>query len=93
MAARLCTVPVRLGTRGAPGVPGGYPLTGSVGKTPAPMSPAPAAPIRAGPAWVPVAGSPARDSPAAPARNKVPVTAKFAAWAQPRDPSASELTG
>jgi len=34
-----------------------------------------------------------RHKPAAPARNSVPVTAKFAAWTRPRGPSASELTG
>jgi hypothetical protein len=39
------------------------------------------------------AGSPARARPAAPARNNVPVTAKFPAWIQPRGPSARELTG
>ena len=40
------------------------------------------------PCRVPVAGSSACGSPAAAARNKIPVTAKFAAWIQPPGPDA-----
>ena len=93
IAHRLCTAPVGLGSAGWAGVPGGYPLTGSVSNSAAPIRPAPAPAISAGMGAAAMFDVSVLRRPAAPARYSAPVAMKFARWTTPPGPSASALTG
>jgi hypothetical protein len=85
----LCAMPCAVGRAGVEGVPGGYPLTGSVRAAAEVTRPRPAAATSHGtPRRLP-----ARSRPAAAPISSAPVAAKLVVWIQPPGPSARLLTG